>query len=102
MTQFKPAFNLWAEPWITLERADGALEQAGIGETLLQASEIRAIYDPSPLVIVGVHRLLTAILQDTFDPRRPPDLRRLWLQQELDEQVRPGRRRVVYRRPGDV
>ena len=78
MTQFKPTFNLWTEPWITLERADGSLERTGIGETLLRANEFRAIYDPSPLVIVGVHRLLTAILQDTLDPRKPPDLRRLW------------------------
>jgi CRISPR system Cascade subunit CasA len=78
MTQSNSTFNLWTEPWITLERADGSLERAGIEEPLLRANEFRAIYDPSPLVIVGVHRLLTAILQDTLDPRKPSDLRRLW------------------------
>jgi CRISPR system Cascade subunit CasA len=78
MTQPEPSFNLWTEPWITLERPDGLLTRAGIRETLLRANEFRAIYDPSPLVIVGVHRLLTAILQDVFDPQRPSDLRRLW------------------------
>jgi len=85
MTQSKPSFNLWTEPWIMLERADGALARAGIEETLLQAGEFRAIYDPSPLVIVGVHRMLMAILQDTLDPQRPPDLRRLWKDSRFPE-----------------
>jgi CRISPR system Cascade subunit CasA len=78
MTQPEPSFNLWTEPWITLECPDGSLARAGIEDTLLRTKEFRAIYDPSPLVIVGVHRLLTTIVQDAVDPQRPPDLRRLW------------------------
>ena len=51
MTQPEPSFNLWTEPWITLERTDGSLAQTGIEETLLRAGEFRAIYDPSLLVM---------------------------------------------------
>ena len=81
MTQLSeplPAFNLWSEPWITLERLDGETERQGIEQTLLRAQEFAFIYEPSPLVVVGIHRLLTAILQDALDPRRPPDLMGLW------------------------
>jgi CRISPR system Cascade subunit CasA len=73
-----PSFNLWTEAWITLEGQDGALSQHGIGETLLRAHEYVAIYDPSPLVMVGVHRLLTAILQDALNPQENADLEALW------------------------
>lgn len=73
-----PTFNLWTEPWITLERPDGGIERQGIEQTLLRAHEFAFIYEPSPLVVVGIHRLLTAILQDAIAPRRPPDLKKLW------------------------
>lgn len=73
-----PPFNLWTEPWITLEGPDGALSQHGIGETLLHLRDYVAIYDPSPLVVVGVHRLLTAILQDALNPQENADLEALW------------------------
>ena len=39
MKQPEPSFNLWAEPWITLEQTNGSLTQAGIEETLLRADE---------------------------------------------------------------
>jgi CRISPR system Cascade subunit CasA len=73
----EPSFNLWTEPWITVEEPDGTLAQASIEDVLLRAGYIRALYDPSPLVIVGMHRLLTAILQDALNPQRPGDLHRL-------------------------
>lgn len=73
-----PSFNLWTDPWITLERPDGAAELLGIEATLLRAHEFTAIYDPSPLVIAGIHRLLTAIAQAIGDPRRPNDIKALW------------------------
>mgnify|MGYP005840532069 CR=1 FL=1 len=72
-----PAFNLWTEPWIGLERPDGTFEQKSIREALLQAHEYMAIHDPSPLAIVGIHRLLVAILQAALGPRTPGDCRRI-------------------------
>ena len=98
MRQSEPSFNLWSEPWITLEQPDGTLAQASLEETLSRADEFRAIYDPSPLVIVGIHRLLTAILQDALDPQRPPDLKRLWAERCFPEaQVRDFGERYAHR-----
>lgn len=74
----EPNFNLWDEPWITLERPNGESERLGIAATLLRAGEFTGIYDPSPLVIASIHRLLTAIAQSICNPQRPPDLGRLW------------------------
>ena len=71
MSQSEPSFNLWSVPWITLEQQDGTLAKDRHRGALLRASDFRAIYDPSPLVVVGIHRLLAAILQDALDPRRP-------------------------------
>ncbi|MCB0109796.1 MAG: type I-E CRISPR-associated protein Cse1/CasA, partial [Caldilineaceae bacterium] len=62
MTQ--PTFNLWTEPWITVETYDGGTVLTSIFDVLLNAHTYKDIYDPSPLVIVGIHRLLTAIVQD--------------------------------------
>lgn len=73
-----PSFDLWTEPWITLERSDGELVQVSIQEALLNAKNYTAIYDSSPLVVVGVHRLLTAILQDALEPKENEDLEQFW------------------------
>jgi CRISPR system Cascade subunit CasA len=43
-------------------------------ECLLRAHECLAIYDPSPLVVVGIHRLLVAVLQAALVPRTLSDL----------------------------
>lgn len=79
MTEQKvPSFNLWTEPWITLEKPNGGVDCLGIEQTLKRAREYRAIYEQSPLVVVGTHRLLVAILQFAFDPQEKDDLRQLW------------------------
>ena len=74
----EPTFNLWHEPWITLEDSVGTTQRFGIEETLLGAHQYAVIHEPSPLVVVGIHRLLIAILQAAFNPSRPPDLLKLW------------------------
>jgi CRISPR system Cascade subunit CasA len=79
MTEQKvPSFNLWTEPWITLENPNGVVDCLGIEQTLKRAHEYRAIYEQSPLVMVGIHRLLVAILQFAFAPQENEDLRQLW------------------------
>ena len=81
MTQMNdniPSFNLWTEPWIALEDARGELTHHSIRDTLVSAHEYVAIYDPSPLVVVGIHRVLTAILQDVQSPQENDDLNQLW------------------------
>ena len=44
----------------------------------MNAKAYTAIYDSSPLVVVGVHRLLTAILQDALNPKENDDLEQFW------------------------
>jgi len=89
MTQFTtepPTFNLWTEPWITLERPDGTLDTPrGLEYTLLYAREYRSLYEQSPLVVAGIHRLLVAILHYALKPNGKDyqdwnhlDLQRLW------------------------
>lgn len=73
-----PTFNLWHEPWITAERPDGVLETLSIQQILHQAPDLRALYDPSPLITVSIHRLLIAILQDIFQPEAEDDLCEIW------------------------
>jgi CRISPR system Cascade subunit CasA len=50
----------------------------GIATALLEAHRYTAIYDSSPLVVVGIHRLLVAILQAALNPQKDADLFALW------------------------
>jgi len=68
-------YNLWAEPWIGVVRPDGRVEQLGIGACLEQAHLLAGLYDPSPLVVAGIHRLLAAILQFMYAPAGLDDVR---------------------------
>ena len=72
-----PAFNLWTEPWISVEKPDGGIEQGSI-QQVLHVEEFRAIYDPSPLTVVGLDRLLVAILQFVIQPQKDADIKNLW------------------------
>ena len=74
-----PSFNLWKEPWITLEGSHGEVSQHSIRDVLVDAQEYIAIYDLSPLVVVGIHRLLTAILQDAISLAENSDLEQIWV-----------------------
>lgn len=85
MTRSRPTYNLWTEPWITVEGLTGDIVDSGLAEVLCHAHEIRTIVDPSPLVVVGVHRLLTAIVHDIIRPQKEGDLARIWDAQALSE-----------------
>ncbi|MBI4336997.1 MAG: type I-E CRISPR-associated protein Cse1/CasA [Chloroflexi bacterium] len=64
-----PSFDLVDEPWIPCTMAkDGSHKEMGLREVLVQATEIREVADPSPLVTVALHRLLLAILHRNFGP----------------------------------
>ena len=78
VTQEKPQFNIWLDPWLTAETLSGEQKTVSLEHLLLKASAYRALYDPSPLVVVGIHRLLVAILQDIFNPQDEVDLLDLW------------------------
>ncbi|HNT77102.1 MAG TPA: type I-E CRISPR-associated protein Cse1/CasA [Anaerolineae bacterium] len=73
-----PCFNLWTQDWITVERENGTLDDLSLEQTFLDAPHLLSLHDPSPLVVVGIQRLLTAILQDIIAPQRRADLNALW------------------------
>lgn len=77
-------FNLWTEPWIMVENQDGGTETVSIFKLLRNAHTYNDIYDPSPLVIVGIHRLLTAILQDIYAPQHEEEIATIWKQGQFD------------------
>ena len=80
-------FNLWHDPWIRALRPDGAHVELSISALLSQAHEVRSFYEPSPLTVVGIHRLLSAILQSIYDPQSLDDIAEL-LEQGRFEQFR--------------
>ena len=76
--QEKPTFNLWYEDWIGVEQKDGKVIRASIEKVLTSSDKFISLYDPSPLVIVGIHRLLVAILQASLQPKSNSDLENIW------------------------
>jgi CRISPR system Cascade subunit CasA len=74
----EPEYDLWTQPWIGVEREDGQVKRIGIGPALGRAHELRGLYDPSPLVVVGVHRLLAAVLQHILAPQKRSELHAIW------------------------
>lgn len=77
-TESVPEFNLWKAPWIPLENQAGKLTVLGLQDALLRAHEMARIYEMSPLAVVGIQRLMIAIVQDIFAPESPEDIRSLW------------------------
>lgn len=71
------SFNLWHEPWIRVLVVNGERRTLSLEAVLLQAHELKAFYDPSPLTVASVHRLLAAILQAIYAPRYLPHIANL-------------------------
>lgn len=61
------SFDLTREPWIPCEGLDGAIHLLSSAQALARAHELRAIVDPSPLVVAVLHRHLLAILHRAYD-----------------------------------
>ncbi len=68
------SFNLWHQPWIRVTDLQGRAQEVGIGACLEQAHTLYALHDPSPLVVGGTHRLLTAIVQALYAPESLADI----------------------------
>jgi CRISPR system Cascade subunit CasA len=81
-------FNLIDEPWIPCIGLDGQRVEYGIRHALLNAHELREIFDDSPLVTVALHRLLLAILYRAYEG--PSDMA-TWRRLYKRDQFAPGR-----------
>ena len=64
------AFNLTREPWIPVESFDGRAFEVSTRDALKRAHELRALADPSPLVVAALTRHLLAVLHRSYDGPR--------------------------------
>lgn len=74
----EPHFDLWRDPWVQTHDRHGHVQTFGLCDVLAGAHDLRIIIEPSPLAVVGIHRLLVAILQDALAPQSDGDLATLW------------------------
>jgi len=79
------SFNLVDEPWIPCLYPDGATDELALFNVLAKAPDIKEIFDPSPLVVAALHRLLLAILHRNFGPESLDDWKILWQRGRWDE-----------------
>lgn len=80
-------FNLVDEKWIQCATSDGNLKELSLSEALINAHELKEIVDPSPLVVVSLHRLLLAILHRNFGPASFTEWQRIWKATRFDAQT---------------
>ncbi|OGO02862.1 MAG: type I-E CRISPR-associated protein Cse1/CasA [Chloroflexi bacterium RBG_13_53_26] len=72
------SFNLVDQKWIPCIMLDGTCDEKSIKEVILEASDIKEIFDNSPLVTVALHRLLLAILHRNLGPANENEWGFLW------------------------
>ena len=78
------SFNLIDQPWLPCTLSDGSHTELSLRDTLLQAHEVREIFDQSPLVTAALYRLLLAILHRNFGPASRSEWRTLWQAKQFD------------------
>lgn len=72
-----PSFDLIRSPWIPVLDLDGTPAQVGIREILGQAQDLREITS-TPTEVVGITRMLLAILHRVFGPASAEAWQALW------------------------
>ncbi|MEI7968367.1 MAG: type I-E CRISPR-associated protein Cse1/CasA [Betaproteobacteria bacterium] len=59
-----PRFNLIDSPWIPVRTMEGEVQEVGLLEALVQAHRLKALAEASPVNLVALYRMLTALLAD--------------------------------------
>lgn len=73
----EPRFDLATEAWIPCRAADGSACSVGLAEALVRSHELAAIAHPNPLVAMGIHRVLLALLHRVVEgPRNTKEWKR--------------------------
>ncbi|WP_273380054.1 type I-E CRISPR-associated protein Cse1/CasA [Symbiobacterium thermophilum] len=73
-----PRFSLWEDPWIPVIRLSGHPDRLSLRQALAEAHVVREVCDPSPLVVVAIHRLLMALIYRVYRPVTRADWAALW------------------------
>ncbi|HEX7022746.1 MAG TPA: type I-E CRISPR-associated protein Cse1/CasA, partial [Trueperaceae bacterium] len=79
------SFSLWTEPWIPVQRLDGASERVSLPAAVAEAHTIRGIADSSPLITVALHRLLLALVYRTHQLVDIAHWERIWQAGRFDD-----------------
>lgn len=79
------SFNLIEQAWIPCVLPDGSRMEFSLRDTLLQAHEIRGVFDQSPLVTAALHRLLLTLSHRNFGPASQSDWKTLWQARRFDD-----------------
>lgn len=83
-----PEFNLVDREWIPcLMRTGNQPRELSLRDVLIEAHNIREVFDDSPLVTVALHRLLLAILHRNFGPTSFNEWKELWRRGKWDGEV---------------
>jgi len=83
------SFNLIDERWIPCLRGDGARDELGLRDTLMQAHQLREIRGDTPLETVALHRLLLTVLHRVFGPKGRSEWLALWKRKENGFELTP-------------
>ncbi len=82
------SFDLLAEPWIPATRLDGGRVELSLIGTFARAHELAEVVDQSPLVTVGLHRMLLAVLHRAYaGPRDMRAWQAIWGSRCFDEAI---------------
>lgn len=73
-----PQFSLWDDPWIPAVQLSGEPARLSLRDALAEAHALREVVDPSPLVVVAIHRLLMALIYRVYRPVTRADWAALW------------------------
>lgn len=71
-------YSLWDSPWIPGLDLSGQPRKLSLRDALVQADQLREVFDPSPLIVGAVSRLLHAVLYRVFSPWNQKDWEGLW------------------------
>lgn len=74
-----PEFNLLDQVWIPcLMQTANQPRELSLRDVLVEAHNIREVFDDSPIVTIALHRLLLAILHRNFGPASFSEWKELW------------------------
>jgi len=79
-----PSFNLLDERWIPCVMTSGEARDLSLLDALVEADQVRELFDASPLVTAALHRLLLAVLWRCFLLRSLADWKSLWQGKHFD------------------
>ncbi|MGA9141266.1 MAG: type I-E CRISPR-associated protein Cse1/CasA, partial [Methanocella sp.] len=80
-------FNLLTEPWIPVTDQSGDTKERSILDTLRDAHILTSVSDPSPLIQLGIYRLLIAFVMDALALKKASELKKFIALKQFDMDV---------------